>query len=90
VNNKPTVEQALASVRRRYHSQSPEGVLVAEVDRLRKVTAGDGGRIFALQAEVERLQVIERAAKDVVASTDDGDVDPATVYRLGQLTGDFL
>jgi hypothetical protein len=66
--------------------------LAAEVERLREVVAGDGARIFALQARVIALEEIEERAREVAVH--DGPmftlVHPPELHWIGQwvLKGD--
>jgi hypothetical protein len=63
--------------------------LAAEVERLREVTAGDGARIFALQARVIVLEEIEaRARLQAAHALQDEDRNLARII-LGELDWDI-
>jgi hypothetical protein len=71
--------------------RGPEALhaLAAEVERLREVVAGDGARIFALQARVIVLEKIEERAKLQAAhALQDEDRNLARII-LGELDWDI-
>jgi hypothetical protein len=63
-----------------HHIDEAFSALAAEVERLREVVAGDGARIFALQARVIVLEEIEARARRVLAMKVDNGWDVAAAH----------